>query len=198
MNLYASSGFQSSMQVNSKSFFSNDLTMLETSNSCIELRSIVIDNKINYMRKISEPIMILKTREKVDLSRDETFIKTKIHETVRFDSEIAFIGTIRTRKSFRTFYISSGKQEFTSISNLINILNEACRVAECDFHLGTFGGENGEEKVFFARNQTDKYENSKIKIQLPRSVAYALGFTNELREKSFIIPQKTKKKHNLS
>ena len=194
MNLYASSGFRSSTQANSKSFFSNDLTMLETLNSCIELRSIVIDNKINYMRKFSEPIMILKTREKVDLSRDETFIKTKIHETVRFDSEISFMGTIRTKKSFRTFYISSGKQEFNSISNLIDILNEACRVADCDFHLGSFGGESGEDKVFFARNRTDKYEKSKIKIKLPRSVAYSLGFTNELREMSFVIPQKTKKK----
>ena len=62
MNVYASSGFDSSLTQNTKSAFINTLPFENSPNVNISFKSARLDTRISFLRYSNKPRLIVKTR----------------------------------------------------------------------------------------------------------------------------------------
>ena len=196
MNLFLSSGFKSTLFKNNKSLFNNSLTSFPSSFDTIELRSIAVDNRVTYLNKFADPIFIFTSNERLFIASDDTILKQTEKSRIRFDTNISILATCESKSGFDNFHIKTDQSEFSNLIELVHVLNEHCQKVKCGFNLGIITDREKNEKIFFKRNGSPS--KIRIRVTLPRAVAYALGFTLEYREISFFLPSKIKKKGKYS
>ena len=166
--------------------------MFPSSFDSIEFRSIAVDNRVTYLNKFADPIFIFTSDENLVITSDDTILKKTEKSRIRFDTNISFLATCETRSGFDNFHIKTDQSEFSNLLELVRVLNEHCQKVKCGFNLGIITDREKNEKIFFKRNGSPS--KIRIRVILPRAVAYALGFTLEYREFSFFLPSKIKKK----
>ena len=193
MEIFVSSGFDGRLFENSKSLFTNNIPILPCAYHSIELKSIAFDNRISYQMSYGDPLIIVKSEKYTILKDDDIAFKVGKARTIGFDSNISFIAMYETESSIETFHIMTKQKEFSDLLHLVKVLNEECRKLRCGFLVGISKDKDDVEKFYFKRENSSAKAH-RIRVILPRSVAYVLGFAQEFREVSIKIPTKMRKK----
>ena len=183
MDVFLSSSFSSELYRNSKSHFTNQLPELKVEKPVIEIKSILLDNRLSILRKFEEPFCVVRTDKLKKRKANNAFYIENVEEVITFPQKAISLTLSITDHSKKKLFMSSvieiQETKYKSLTFFTQAVNLELRRHRSDINLGF----NKQDSRFYFESIPIEPDHL-LTVTLSPLTAYTLGFSRKEKKKS--------------
>ena len=188
-----SSAFDLHIFKNSKSSFINCLPLHANKHDCIELRSLIFDNRISCIERYEEPVIIINTATRREPFVDERLASYTIKEALSFNFDISFSLKLINKTISEEKEIHLPARQYGKLEDFLKAVNKQLFKTRSMVKIGVTNKNEIRRKLYFKIDPYYKKEVTSVQVILPDELSYALGFSRTKQETFVNVKSRARK-----